>query len=227
MRQFPRPSGRQFFPPNANLIARMSIYVIALLAAFSLIVLGVWFRSNYYRQVHIAVEQPVPFSHQLHNDVLGIECQYCHVSVEQSSFANIPAAETCMTCHAQVAVNSPDLAPVRESYATGQPVEWVKVYDLPDFVYFNHSIHVNKGIGCSSCHGQINQMPVVWQEQALFMGWCLNCHRNPENYVRPRDEIYNMSYVPAEPQNVLGPRLVAEYNIMPPEQLTNCYVCHR
>ena len=218
----------QIFRPNANLIARLSIFGGLLLVAELVLMLGIYFRSNYFRQVDIAIEQPVPFSHQLHNDVLGIDCRYCHTSVAQSSFANIPAAETCMTCHSQVAINSPKLAPVRESFYTGKPVDWVKVYDLPDFVYFNHSIHVTKGIGCSNCHGQINQMPVVWQNQPLFMGWCLNCHRNPEKYIRPRDQVYNMDYVapPEAEQLVLGTQLVAEYGVNK-AQLTNCFVCHR
>jgi NAD-dependent SIR2 family protein deacetylase len=169
----------------------------------------------------------VPFSHQLHNSSLGIDCRYCHVSVNQSSFANIPATETCMTCHSQIATNSPRLALVRESYATGQPIEWVKVHKVPDFVYFNHAIHVTKGVGCSNCHGQVNEMPVVWQTQAFYMGWCLDCHRNPEQYVRPRDQVYNMDYVAPANQLELGAQLVREYGIMPAAQLTNCWVCHR
>ena len=217
----------QIFRANANLIARLSIFGGLLLAVELVLMLGIYFRSNYYRQVNVAIEQPVPFSHQLHNDVLGIDCRYCHGSVNESSFANIPPTETCMTCHSQVAVNSPLLEPVRESYATGQPVEWVKIYDVPDFVYFNHAIHVNKGMGCTTCHGQINQMPVVWQNQALYMGWCLNCHRNPEDYIRPREEVYNMNYVPPANQAEFGANLVSEYGIMGPEQLTNCYICHR
>jgi hypothetical protein len=216
----------QIFRPNANLLARISIFGGLLLVLELLLVLGVYFRSNYFRQVNIAIEQPVPFSHQLHNQVLGVQCQYCHTSVDKSYFANIPATETCMACHSQVALGSPKLAAVRDSYATGKPINWVKVHDLPDFVYFNHSIHVNKGIGCNNCHGQINQMAVVWQEQPLFMGWCLNCHRNVEQYIRPREEVYNMNYVYPANQAELGVSLVAQYGINK-KNLTNCAICHR
>ncbi len=217
----------QIFPRNANRLAWLSVFAGLLLVAELVLILAVYFRSNYFRQINVAIEQPVAFSHQLHNGVLGIDCRYCHVSVNQSYFANIPATETCMTCHSQIKTFSPKIAPVIESYATGKPIEWNKVHRVPDFVYFNHAIHVNKGVGCSTCHGQVNEMPVVWQQQAMFMGWCLNCHRNPEQYVRPRDQVYNMEYVAPANQVALGRQLVAEYGIMPPDQLTNCWVCHR
>lgn len=217
----------QIFPRNANRLAWLSVFAGLLLIAELVLILAVYFRSNYFRQVNVAIEQPVAFSHQLHNGVLGIDCRYCHVSVNESYFANIPATETCMTCHSQIKTFSPKIAPVIESYATGKPILWNKVYRVPDFVYFNHAIHVNKGIGCSTCHGQVNEMPVVWQQQAMYMGWCLNCHRNPEQYVRPRDEVYNMEYVAPANQAALGRQLVAEYGIMPANQLTNCWVCHR
>ncbi len=217
----------QIFPRNANRLAWLSVFAGLLLVAELVLILAVYFRSNYFRQINVAIEQPVAFSHQLHNGVLGIDCRYCHVSVNQSYFANIPATETCMTCHSQIKTFSPKIAPVIQSYATGQPILWNKVHRVPDFVYFNHSIHVNKGVGCSTCHGQVNEMPVVWQQQAMFMGWCLNCHRNPEQYVRPRDEVYNMEYVAPANQAALGRQLVAEYGIMPADQLTNCWVCHR
>lgn len=217
----------QIFPRNANPLVWLTIFGGLLLAVELTLILSVYFRSNYFRQINIAIEQPVPFSHQLHSATLGIDCRYCHVSVNQSAFANIPATETCMTCHSQIKTNSPKLALVRESYATGKPIEWVKVYKVPDFVYFNHSIHVNKGVGCATCHGQVNEMPVIWQPQALYMGWCLNCHRNPEQYVRPRDQVYNMDYVAPPNQLELGAQLVRDYGIMPKEQLTNCWVCHR
>ncbi|RRR70802.1 MAG: cytochrome C [Candidatus Viridilinea halotolerans] len=217
----------QIFPRNANLFVRVSIFAGLLLATTLVLLIGVYFRSNTYRQVNVAIEQPVPYSHQLHADTLGIDCRYCHVSVEQSAFANIPATETCMTCHSQIKTNSDQLAPVRASYASGDPVLWERVHRLPDFVFFNHSIHVNKGIGCSECHGRVDQMPVVWQEQAFFMGFCLDCHRNPENYVRPVEEVYNMEYIHPANQRELGAQLVAEYGIMPVDQLTNCWICHR
>lgn len=215
----------QIFRPNANLLARLSVFGGILLAVELILILGVFFRSNYWRQVNVAIEQPVPFSHQIHADQLGLDCRYCHTSVAESTYANIPATETCMTCHSQIAVNSTKLQPVRDSWATGLPVEWVKVHHLPEFVYFNHSIHINKGIGCSECHGQVNEMPVVWKEQALYMGWCLGCHREPERYIRPREEVYNMDYVHPANQLDVGRQLVQEYNVRV-TQLTNCAVCH-
>lgn len=218
----------QIFPRSANKLVWLSVFGGLLLVVELTLILSVYFRSNYFRQVNVAIEQPVAFSHQLHNGTLGIDCRYCHVSVDKSYFANIPATETCMSCHSQIKTNSAKLAVVRESYASGEPILWEKVNKVPDFVYFNHSIHVNKGVGCATCHGQINQMPVVWKNQAFYMGWCLNCHRNPQNYVRPREEVYNMDYAitPAE-QAVLGPQLVAQYGIASSAQLTNCWVCHR
>jgi hypothetical protein len=217
----------QIFPRNANLLVRLSIFAGLLLVAELILILGVYFRSNYFRQINVAIEQPVAFSHQLHNDSLGIDCRYCHTAVAQSYFANIPATETCMTCHSQVATYRPAIQPIIQSWETGQPIEWLTVNRVPDFVYFNHSIHVNKGMGCSTCHGQINEMPVVWQKQAFYMGYCLNCHRNPEQYIRPVEEVYNMDYAAPANQLEIGRQLVREYGIMPPDQLTNCFVCHR
>lgn len=217
----------QIFPRTANRLVWLSLFAALLLVVELVLILGVYFRSNYFRQINVAIEQPVAFSHQLHNGVLGIDCRYCHVSVEQSYFANIPATETCMTCHSQIRTYSSKVAPIIESYATGRPIEWNRVHRVPDFVYFNHSIHVNKGIGCSTCHGQVNEMPVVWQTKAFYMGWCLDCHRHPEKYIRPRDEVYNMEYVTPVNQLSLGRQLVEEYGIMPADQLTNCWVCHR
>jgi hypothetical protein len=217
----------QIFPRNANLLARLSIFAALLLVAELLLITAVYFRSNAYRQINVAVEQPVAYSHQLHAGTLGIDCRYCHVSVDKSYFANIPATETCMTCHSQIKTGSDKLALVRESYATGEPILWQKVNRVPDFVYFNHSIHINKGVGCAECHGPVNQMAVVWQPQAFFMGFCLNCHRNPEQYLRPRDEVFNLDYVHPANQLELGAQLVAQYGVMPKSQLQNCWVCHR
>lgn len=216
----------QIFRPGTNTLARVSIFVGALIIVEILLILIVFFRSNYWRQVHIAIDQPVNFSHQIHAGVLGMDCRYCHTSVAQSPFASLPPTETCVTCHTQVKQNSPRVQPIWESLETGKPIEWVKVHDLPAFVYFNHSIHVNKGFGCTECHGRVNEMPVVWQEQALFMGWCLNCHRNPEKYIRPVEEVYNMEWVRPPNQIALGQKLVQEYNI-DVNRLSNCYICHR
>lgn len=174
----------------------------------------------------VAREQPVQFTHEHHVAGLGIDCRYCHTSVEKSSFAGIPPTETCMSCHSQIWTNAAILAPIRESFKSGIPLKWTRVHDLPDFVYFNHSIHVAKGIGCESCHGRVDQMPLMWQQSPLQMEWCLNCHRNPEKMIRPRDQIVTMGYEPAEDQAVLGPKLVQEYHVNV-KQLTNCSICHR
>ena len=155
---------------------------------------------------------------------LKIDCRYCHSTVEQTAFAAVPPTQTCMNCHAAIKAESPLLEPVRTSYTDGTAVAWVKVHDLPDFVYFNHSIHVKKGMGCETCHGRVDEMPLMLQEYSLQMEWCLGCHRSPEQFVRPRSEIFTMGYRPSVPQSVLGPRLVQEYGI---QSLTNCSTCHR
>jgi len=154
----------------------------------------------------------------------GIDCRYCHTSVETSAFAGIPPTKTCMNCHSQLWNTAPILEPVRASFRDDKPLHWIRVHDLPDFVYFNHSIHVKKGMGCETCHGRVDQMPLMLQKNSLQMEWCINCHRNPENYVRPRSEIFTMGYKPAEPQSVIGPRLVKQYAI---KGNTSCSTCHR
>ena len=181
-------------------------------------------RSPYETRQNEPREQPVPFSHEHHAGGLGIECRYCHTTVETSSFANIPATKICMNCHSQMWAASPTLEPVRESYLTGRSIAWTRVHDLPGFVYFNHSIHVHKGIGCSTCHGRVDRMPLTWQAESLRMQWCLDCHRNPERYVRPVDKIFAMDYQPPADQLALGKRLVREYDI---HSLTSCSTCHR
>jgi hypothetical protein len=144
-------------------------------------------------------DQPVPFSHKHHVEGLGLQCQYCHTSVEKSSYAGIPPTKTCMNCHSQIWTNAQLLEPVRHSWATGESIQWIRVHDLPDYVYFNHEIHVNKGIGCASCHGRVDEMPLMYQQNSLQMEWCLNCHRNPGVNLRPTSEIYNMAW--AGPSN--------------------------
>jgi hypothetical protein len=169
-------------------------------------------------------EQPVPFSHKHHVSGLGIDCRYCHTAVETSSFAGIPPTETCMSCHSQIWFDSPMLEPVRASFQTGRALHWTRVHDLPDFVYFNHSIHLEKGVGCSTCHGRVDQMPLTLAEHSLLMEWCLDCHRMPERFVRPRGYIFRMDWTPPANQLTLGRRLVKEYGI---RKLTDCYTCHR
>jgi hypothetical protein len=172
--------------------------------------------------------QPVPFSHQLHAGQLGMDCRYCHTTVEKAGFAAVPATQTCMGCHTQVWNQSPKLAAVRESWATGKPVEWVKIHDLPDYAYFNHSAHVTAGIGCATCHGRIDTMEVVAQAQPLSMAWCLDCHRAPEKHLRPKSEITNMAYsLPEDKQLELGLKLKAEYQIKSEQYMIACSTCHR
>ena len=173
------------------------------------------------------VEQPIPFSHKHHVGDDGIDCRYCHTSVEKSSFAGLPQTEICMTCHSQLFKDAPVLAPLFQSFETGKPLRWNRVHDLPDFVYFNHSIHVNKGIGCASCHGEVDRMPLTWRTQSLEMQWCLACHREPERYIRPRKQVFNLHWRPSEAeQAVLGPLLVKRYHVQK-ERITDCSICHR
>jgi len=169
-------------------------------------------------------EQPVAYSHRLHAGELGIDCRYCHTGVDKGASATLPPTQTCMNCHSTIKTESEKLALVRESYATGMPIEWVRIHDLPDFVYFNHSAHVTRGIGCESCHGRIDEMEVVFQAEGLNMGWCLGCHRDPEAYLRPVDEATTMGWVPGLDQRELGAQLREARNINPP---TDCSTCHR
>jgi hypothetical protein len=219
---------KQIFRPNANIVVLVSIFVLVYIVVgvlWSLIILD-W--SNYTRRVNIPITQPVQYSHQLHAGSLGMDCRYCHANAEVAAYANVPPTETCMTCHHEILTNSPQIQPILESFATDTPIEWIKVHDVPDFVYFNHSAHINAGFGCTECHGQVDEMPVVWRAESLSMGWCLDCHRNPAENIRPRDEVWNMDYVkPDGPaQLALGQQLIEEYNINV-ATLDNCYICHR
>lgn len=217
----------QIFPRSMNIVARASILGGLLLLA-TLLWMGLIFtRSSYGTGTSVAVVQPVPFSHQKHVSLLGIDCRYCHTSVEYSSFAGIPPTKTCMNCHSQIWVGSPMLEPVRESYRTGESLRWRRVYNLPGFVYFDHSIHVQKGVGCSSCHGRIDQMRFTYQEPTLLMEWCLDCHRNPASRIRPREEVFNMQYEPPGNQLELGRKLVKRYDVKDTSSLTSCTTCHR
>lgn len=219
----------QLFPRGSNAFARMSIVLVLVVAGTAITILLNTNRLQYTNDVMVAKEQPVPFSHKHHVTGVGIDCRYCHTSVEESSFANIPPVETCMTCHSQIWTESPLLEPIRESFRTGKPVEWVRIHDLPDFVYFNHSVHLSKGVGCQTCHGQVDQMPLMWKVNSLNMEWCLECHRAPEKFVRPKEEVFNMAWKAVDEnghsnQATLGARLVKEYDINPS---TDCSTCHR
>jgi len=217
----------QVFPPSANSLSRLSL--LGALCFVAVMATGLWgfFRSSWVTEVGVPRAQPVPFSHKHHVGDDGIDCRYCHTSVEESAFAGIPPTKTCMNCHSQIWADSPMLEPVRESFRSGKSIEWTRVHNLPGYVYFNHSIHVKKGIGCSTCHGRVDQMPLTWRVNTLYMSWCLECHRAPERYVRPRAEVFDLQYQPPEDQAALGRKLVQEYRIQPARVLTSCSTCHR
>jgi hypothetical protein len=216
----------QIFPRSANWASKASILALLLVVASVLGVLLNINRIHFVNQVNVPLDQPVPFSHKHHVLGLGIDCRYCHTTVEKGAFAGIPPTETCMTCHSQLYTEAPLLEPVRASYRDNTPIEWNRVHDLPDFVYFNHSIHLSKGIGCQTCHGQVDQMPLMWKANSLNMEWCIECHKNPAQFIRPRDQVFSMTYQPPPDQESLGKRLVAEYEVET-RQLTNCSICHR
>ena len=230
----------QVFHRSTNTLARVTIFGAVFIAAALGFVIYEVNSSPYFTDVNVAQIQPVPFSHKHHVTDDGIDCRYCHTSVENSSFAGIPPTHTCMTCHSQIWVNSPMLEPVRASYRTGNSIEWTRVNSLPEFVYFDHSIHINKGVGCTTCHGKIGEMPLTWRANTLYMRWCINCHNHPQDYVRPREEVFSATYEPPtalapvefegaeyRDQQELGRRLVKEYKIKPSKVITDCYTCHR
>jgi hypothetical protein len=217
----------QVFHPSTNTIARLSIFGGVFIVAFLLWVLTEVNRSPYVTGAEVAREQPVQFSHAHHAGGLGIDCRYCHMTVEKSAFAGIPPTKTCMNCHSQIWADSPYLEPVRNSWRTGKPLQWTRVHDLPDFVYFDHSIHVTKGVGCSTCHGEVDRMPLMRQTASLQMEWCLACHRTPEKFLRPKSEIYNMGWQPAADQEGKGRELREQYKTPGTAVLTSCSTCHR
>jgi len=239
----------QVFHRSSNTLARASILATLLLVAGVLWTALEMSRSPYTTYAGVAKAQPVPFSHQHHVAGLGIDCRYCHTSVENSSFAGIPPTKTCMNCHSQIWTNAPMLEPVRDSYRTGKSLVWTRLNDLPDYVYFDHSIHISKGVGCNSCHGPVNKMPLMYAQASLQMEWCLNCHRAPEKFLRPHkvagrpneDQIFNMDY--QEPSSArpvvledgksftdqiqLGTYLKNVNHVRSVMDITSCNTCHR
>ncbi len=181
--------------------------------------------SPYTTRVNVPRDQPVPFSHKHHVTDCGIDCRYCHTSVEKSAFAGVPETEICMSCHSQLYNTAPMLAPVRESLVKPERLQWTRIHNLPDFVFFNHSIHVNKGIGCETCHGRVDEMPLTWQVNTLYMKWCIDCHKDPAKAIRPRDQVFNMEWQPTNEAR-LGAELVRQYHVNT-TQLTDCSMCHR
>ena len=230
----------QIFHRSANVISRASIYTGIFTAAFALWACIQIQRSPYVTYAGIARPQPAPFSHEHHVAALGIDCRYCHTSVETSSFAGIPPTKTCMNCHSQIWTNAPMLEPVRESFRSGKSLVWNRVNDLPDFVYFDHSIHINKGVGCNTCHGPVDRMPLMYNYASLQMEWCIECHRAPEKNLRPREQVFNMRYqqptkdLPVADdgnsytdQLSLGKHLVDKYHLRSVMDITSCSTCHR
>ena len=217
----------QLFPRHANVYSRLSILAVLVFLGFLGWVVAMLNISAYNTNQGDRVEQPIQFSHAHHVGGMGIDCRYCHTSVEESAFANIPPTKTCMNCHSQIWSNAPILEPVRASFRDNKPLNWTRVNDLPDFVYFNHSIHVKQGVGCDTCHGPVDRMPLMYQEASLQMSWCLDCHRDPARFVRPRDQVFNMRWQQPADDPGLGARLVKEYKIGSVDQLTSCSTCHR
>jgi len=216
----------QIFHRSTNTLSKISILSAVFIAAGLLGVFMIVDRAGYTTRKGITLTQPLPFSHEHHVAGLGIDCRYCHTSVETSATAGIPPTSTCYNCHQLIWKDSPMLEPVRSSYKTGEPIRWVKVHDLPDFAYFNHSIHVAKGVGCAECHGRVDKMSLMRSEHPLQMRWCLDCHRNPEAHLRPKDQIFSMTWK-AEDQAALGAQLAKEYHLRGTADLTSCNTCHR
>jgi len=217
------PSPPFLFPKWTNLL-RPALAVGAVAVALYAVIIVSYGFSPLTTDVGYAPEQPVPYSHALHAGQLGIDCRYCHTTVEEAAWAAIPPTKTCMNCHETIRPDSGKLALVRQSYATGTPIRWVKVHDLPDYVYFDHSAHINRGVGCVSCHGRVDRMEVVYQVEPLSMGWCLDCHRQPEKHLRPLESVTDMDWSPQENRLEVGARLRKTLNVNPS---TDCSTCHR
>jgi hypothetical protein len=213
----------QVFKPSSNTYFRVVLAVVGLLGGLAFTGLYEFNTLEIVTRNREALEQPVQFSHKHHNGELGIDCRYCHLHVEDSTFAGIPPTQVCMNCHSQMWKDAPILEPVRSSFRTGESLQWTRVHDLADFVYFNHAAHISKGVGCASCHGDVTKMNLTYSVAPLSMGWCLDCHRNPASAIRPKDKIYDTTWK-AEDQQALGAKLVEEYHVQP---RTDCSTCHR
>lgn len=218
---------RQLFAPGADAVLRLYLLAGAAgLVAIGLLLYGLA-HSSYAGGVGVAPAQPVPFSHKHHSAELGLDCRNCHQQVEAQATAGLPPTHTCMTCHSEIWTGSVMLAPVRESWAKNEPLHWTRVNRLPDYVYYNHSVHIAKGIGCSSCHGAMNEQNLTYPAQSFTMEFCLTCHRAPEKFVRTQNEVWNMQWKAPADQATLGPQLVKDYHISGPQRLSECSICHR
>ena len=218
---------RQLFKPGADAVFRLALLLCVGGFALALYAASAVSSSSYVTGVGIAREQPVPFSHKHHAAELGLDCRYCHAQAEYLETAGIPPTWTCMTCHSQIWTGSEMLAPVRDSLARNVPLVWARLNQLPSYVYFNHSIHIQKGVGCTSCHGAIDSMQLTYKAKSFEMAFCLECHRNPEKFVRPQAEVWNMNWSPPADQDKRGRELVAAYHIAGPGRLSDCSICHR
>jgi hypothetical protein len=217
----------QIFHPSLNTFSRVSIFGGLFFVAGVVGLMAAVVRSPYVTEVGVVREQPVPFSHAHHVGDVGIDCRYCHTTVETSAFAGIPPTSTCMNCHAELWNNAPMLEPVRASFRQGVPLRWTRVHDLPDFAYFNHSIHVSKGVACASCHGDVSKMPLMWRENTLHMQWCLDCHRDPAPHLRPADQVFDPKVVPPALDGSRATEAEALATRNNVQSKTDCYVCHR
>lgn len=217
----------QIFHKSANSIAKISMLAGVVLAGLAGLAFTQLSRSSYLTGQYLEKQQPVQFSHKHHVGDDGIDCRYCHTTVETTASAGMPPTQTCMNCHSQIWSDSPYLEPVRASYRDNKPIEWERVHDLPEYTYFNHSIHVAKGVGCSTCHGQIDNMPAVYQQNTLQMEWCVECHRQPEKFIRPKAEVFNMAYEPSDIEQADRDKLKIDYKIRSKEMMTSCSTCHR
>jgi len=217
----------QIFSPTADTWLRAILIALVIGTIGSLLLAGGIARSQYVTEVARTPMQPVPFSHKHHAGELGIDCRYCHVSVETSADAGFPATHVCMSCHSQLWTQAPMLAPVRQSLAENRSIEWKRVARVPDYVYFRHDIHIAKGVSCFECHGRVDRMPLMYRAKAFEMRWCLDCHRNPAPHLRPRDAVLEADWTPPADRRALGQRLTRLYRIKAPDQLTHCAVCHR
>ncbi len=217
----------QFFNKSANNIARISMVMVVVLAGVGGFAFTQISRSSYLTGRYQEKQQPVQFSHKHHVGDDGIDCRYCHQTVETTASAGMPATQTCMNCHSQLWADSPYLEPVRASFRDNKPIEWERVHDLPEYTYFNHSIHVAKGVGCSTCHGSIDKMPAVYQENTLQMEWCIACHRAPEKFIRPKSEIFNMDWQDGDLNSAERDKLKVDLKIRSKEMMTSCSTCHR
>ena len=222
------------FPRWSNSLAPKAIFFGGLVG--TALTLGIWYYfTPKYTRVGYMPTQPVPFQHSIHVNQLGMDCRYCHSYVEVSEHSNVPNTQTCMNCHGAIQTQNPKLQPVRDSWQTGKPIEWVRIHRVPDYAYYNHAAHVNRGISCVSCHGKVNEMEVVWQDQPQGMAWCLNCHRNPEQFLRPLSEITHLDWKPEDmginpdtgklwTQLEIGTKLKHDWNVQPKQ---TCATCHR